>query len=76
MLAPRRRCVGYSKVCCDVRRGWLPAWNQNRHITYFIFYIPYTNSEVSVGLLYICPTSFDNNVYFEVLEKNGNLSIS
>ena len=49
MLAPRRRCVG------DVRRGWLPAWNRHRHITYFIFYIPYTNSEITIGLLYICP---------------------
>ena len=55
MLAPRRRCFGYSKVYYDVRKRWLLAWNQNKHITYSIFHIPYTNSEISIGLLYICP---------------------
>ena len=55
MLAPRRRCFGYSKVYCDVRKRWVLAWNQNKHITYSIFHIPYTNSEISIGLLYICP---------------------
>ena len=55
MLAPRRRCFGYSKVYCDVRKRWLLAWNQNKHITYSIFHIPYTNSEISIGLLYIHP---------------------
>ena len=53
MLAPRRGCLGYSKVYCDVRKRWFLAWNQNRHITYYIFHIQYTNSEISVGLLYI-----------------------
>ena len=55
MLAPRRGCLGYSKVYCDVRKRWFLAWNQNRHITYYIFHIQYTNSEISIGLLYICP---------------------
>ena len=55
MLAPKRCCLGDSKVYCDVRKRWLLAWNQNRHITYYIFHIPYTNSEISIGLLYIRP---------------------
>ena len=55
MLAPRRGCLGYSKVYCDVRKRWFLAWNQNRHITYYIFHIQYTNSEISIGLLYIRP---------------------
>ena len=55
MLAPRRGCLGYSKVYCDVRKRWFLAWNQNRHITYYVFHIQYTNSEISIGLLYICP---------------------
>ena len=55
MLAPRRGCLGYSKVYCDVRKRWLLTWNQNRHITYYIFHIKYTNSEISIGLLYIRP---------------------
>ena len=57
MLAPRRGCLGYSKVYCDVRKRWFLAWNQNRHITYYIFHIQYTNSEISIGLLYIRPYS-------------------
>ena len=55
MLAPRRGCLGYSKVYCDVRKRWFLAWNQNRHITYYIFHIQYTNSKISIGLLYIRP---------------------
>ena len=55
MLAPRRGCLGYSKVYCDVRRRWFLAWNQNRHIMYYIFHIQYTNFEISVDLLYIRP---------------------
>ena len=55
MLAPRRGCLGYSKVYCDVRKRWFLAWNQNRHIKYYIFHIQYTNSKISIGLLYIRP---------------------
>ena len=55
MLAFRRRCLRYSKVYCDVRKSLLLAWNQNRHIMYYKFYIPYTNSKISIGLLYILP---------------------
>ena len=55
MLAPRRGCLDYSKVYCNVRKRWLLAWNQNRHITYYILHIQYTNSKISIGLLYICP---------------------
>ena len=36
MLAPRRRCLDYSKLYCDVTERWLLAWNQNEHIAYFI----------------------------------------
>ena len=28
--------------------------------TYYVFHIPHTNSEISMGLLYIRPTSFDD----------------
>ena len=55
MLAPRRGCLGYSKVCSDVRNRWFQAWNQNKHITYYMFHSQYTNSEISMGLLYIRP---------------------
>ena len=51
----KRGCLGYSKAYCDVRKIWFLAWNQNRHITHYIFYIQYTNSEISIGLLYIRP---------------------
>ena len=39
MLAPRRRCFDYSKVYCNVTKRWLLAWNQNKHIKYYIFHI-------------------------------------
>ena len=39
MLAPRRRCLDYSKVYCDVIEKWLLAWNKNKHIKYYIFHI-------------------------------------
>ena len=58
MLAPRRGCPSYSKVYYDVRKRWLLAWNQNRHITYYIFHIQYTDPEISIGLLYIRPHFF------------------
>ena len=40
-LAPRRGCLDYSKVYCDVRKRWFLTWNQNSHITitYSIFSI-------------------------------------
>ena len=34
MLPPKRRCVDYSKVYCDVTDRWLLAWNQNQHTIY------------------------------------------
>ena len=52
MLAPRRGCLDYSNVYCDVRKRWFLAWNQNRHITYYILHIQYTNPEISIRLLY------------------------
>ena len=55
MLAPRRGCLGYSKVDCDVKKRWFLAWSQNRHFRYYIFHIQYNNSESSVGLLYVHP---------------------
>ena len=62
MLAPRRRCLDYSKVYCDVTERWFLAWNQNKHITYYIFHklIP-----KSVLVFFTCaPTSFDDDTYF------------
>ena len=53
MLAPRRGCLDYSNVYCDVRKRCFLTWNQNRHITYYILHIQYTNSEISICLLYI-----------------------
>ena len=41
--APRRLCLVYSKLYCDVKQRWLVAWNQNRHITY-------TNSKISIAV--------------------------
>ena len=55
MLAPKSGFLDYSRVYCDVRKRWFIARNQNRHITYYIFHIQYTNSEISIDLLYICP---------------------
>ena len=49
ILASRRHYLGFSKVYCDVTKRWLLAWNQS------ILHIPYTNSEISIGLLYIRP---------------------
>ena len=37
-LALRRRYFDYSKVYCDVTERWLLAWNQNKHVTYYIFH--------------------------------------
>ena len=55
MLATSRGCLDYSKVYCNVRKIWFLAWNQNKHIRYYILYIQYNNSEISIGLLYIHP---------------------
>ena len=55
MVAPRRGCLDYSKVYCDVRKRCFLAWNQNRHITYYILHIQYTNSEIITGPFYIRP---------------------
>ena len=48
-------CLGYSNVYCDIGKRWFLAWNQNRHITHYIFHSQYTNSEISIGVLYIRP---------------------
>ena len=39
ILAPRRGCLVYSKVYCDVRKRWFMTWNQSIYITYYIFII-------------------------------------
>ena len=59
MLAPRRGCLDYSKVYCDVRKRWFLAWNQNRHITYYIFSILIPKS-VYVFFTF-APISFDDS---------------
>ena len=38
MLAPRRRYLDYSKVYCDITERSFIAWNQNKHIIYYIFH--------------------------------------
>ena len=48
MLAPRRRCLDYSKVYRDVTESWSVAWNQNKQITYYIFSIPIPNSSMII----------------------------
>ena len=36
VVAPRRRCLDYSKAYSDVTEKWLLEWNQNKQITYYI----------------------------------------
>ena len=56
MLAPREGCLGNLKVYCVDKKRWFLVWNQNRHITYYIFHIQFTNYEI----LTFTPTSFDD----------------
>ena len=44
MLAPRKRCLYYSKVYSDVTKTWLLELNQNKQITYYIFNMLIPNS--------------------------------
>ena len=44
MLAPRRRCLYYSKVYSNVTKRWFLAWNQSKIITYYIFNGLFPNS--------------------------------
>ena len=39
MLAPRKRCLEYSKVYCDVIEKWSLPWNQKKYIKYYVFHI-------------------------------------
>ena len=39
MLASRKCRLDYSKFYCDVAERWLLAWNQNKHIACYTFYI-------------------------------------
>ena len=48
MLAPRRRCLDYSKVYSDVTERCLLARNQSQQITYYIFYILMPNSVLTL----------------------------
>ena len=57
MLAARRSCLGYLKVYCVDKKRWFLAWNQNKHITYYIFHIQFTNYEI---FFTFAPTSFDD----------------
>ena len=40
MLAPRRGCLGYSKVYCDVRKKMAPGMESKQ--TYYVLHIPYS----------------------------------
>ena len=58
MLAPWRRCLHYLKGYCDVTKRLLLAWNQNKHVTYYILHILFPKS-----ILVFCtsaPTLFDD----------------
>ena len=59
MLAPRRRCLDYSKVYCDDTERWLLPWNQNKHITYYIFHMLILKSVLLFHTF--APTSFDDS---------------
>ena len=59
MLAPRRRCLDYSKVYCDVTERWLLPWNQNKHIIYYIFHMLILKSVLLFHTF--APTSFDDS---------------
>ena len=62
MLAPRRRCLDYSKVYFDVTERFLLAWDQNKHITYYT-----SHNLISKSVLVFFTfdsTSFDNDTYF------------
>ena len=39
MLAARRRYLDYSKVYSDVIERGLLAWDQNKQITYYIYFV-------------------------------------
>ena len=57
MLAPRRRCLDYSKVDFDVTEKGLLACHQSKQITYYIYiyiyiYIIYGNSKFSIDHAY------------------------
>ena len=59
MLTPRRRCFDYSKVYYDVTERWLLAWNQNKHIIYYIFHILIQKALLVFHTF--APTSFDDS---------------
>ena len=53
----------YLEVCCDVKERWLLAWNQNKHIIYYIFHILILKSVLVFHVFHtIAPTSFDHGV--------------
>ena len=58
MLAPKRCCLDYSKLYCDVTEQYLLVLNQNKNITYYIFHIRIPKS-VLVFFTF-APTSFDD----------------
>ena len=40
MLVPRRSCLGYPKVYCDVRKKMVPGMESKQ--TYYVLHIPYS----------------------------------
>ena len=52
----------YLEVYCDVRERWLLAWNQNKHIIYYIFHILILKSVLVFHVFHtIAPTLFDDS---------------
>ena len=55
MLAPKKHFLDHSKVYSDVTGRWLLAWNQNKQVTYYIFYILIQNSVlIFIAIVQIC----------------------
>ena len=62
MLAPGRRCLDCSKIYCDVTERWLLAWNQNKHVMYYIFHKLILKSVLVFSTF--APTSFEDDTDF------------
>ena len=60
--APSRRCL---EVYFDVRERWLLAWNQNKHIMYYMFHILIPKSVLLFHTFAL--TSFDDSDFIIAL---------
>ena len=51
--------LGDLEVYCDVRERWLLAWNENKHIIYYVFHMLIPKSVLIFHKF--APTSFDDS---------------